>query len=174
MRGRVAWLLLPLAVFLLDAGSKAWVLKNLAEHQVLTVIPGFFNFTLGYNSGAIFGSLQGASPVLRTVLFTAAGLGALAYFGWEFLRAETPRGQRIALGLILGGILGNGVDRLRHGAVVDFLDVYVKDLNLGFTHIREWHYWTFNLADSAIVCGAILLGLHLLRAQRAARAAGTE
>lgn len=171
MKRKFAWLLLPLAVFLLDTGSKAWVLKNLSEHQVLTVVPGLFNLTLGYNSGAIFGSLQGASPALRTLLFTVAGLVALGYFGWEFLRDETPRGQRIALGLILGGILGNGVDRLRHGAVVDFLDFYAKDWNLGFTHIREWHYWTFNLADSAIVCGAVLLGLNMLRAHRAAQPA---
>lgn len=72
----------------------------------------------------------------------------------------------MALGLILGGILGNGVDRLRHGAVVDFLDFYVKDLNLGFTRIQDWHYWTFNLADAAIVSGAILLAWSMLRAPR--------
>lgn len=167
MKDRLPWLALPVGVFALDFGSKAWVLRNLSEHQVLEVIPGLFNITLGFNSGAIFGSLQGASPVFRMVLFSLAGVGALGYFGWEFLRAETSRGQRIALGLILGGILGNGVDRLQHGAVVDFLDVYVRNLNLGFTRIHEWHYWTFNIADSAIVCGAILLGLALLRAHKA-------
>jgi signal peptidase II len=137
----------------------------------LTIIPGCFNFALGFNSGAIFGSLQGAPVALRTVLFTVAGVGALGYFGWEFLHADTSRRQRVALGLILGGILGNGLDRLQHGAVVDFLDFYVKDLNLGFTRIQEWHYWTFNLADSAIVCGAVLLGLALFKAGRAAQPA---
>lgn len=171
MKDRLGWLALPLGVFALDFASKAWVLRNLTEHQVLAVIPGFFNLTLGFNSGAIFGSLQGVSPSFRTLLFTVAGLGALGYFGWEFLLKATPRRQRIALGLILGGILGNGVDRLQHGAVVDFLDVYVKDLNLGFTKIREWHYWTFNVADSAIVCGAILLGLALIRAHRSTQTA---
>lgn len=90
MRARLPWLLLPLAVFAADFASKAAVLKALAEHQVRPVIPGLFNLTLGYNPGAIFGSLQNASPVLRTLLFTAAGLGALGYFGWEFLRQATP------------------------------------------------------------------------------------
>ena len=168
MTKRLSWLALPLLVFALDAASKAWVLRNFTEHQVLAVIPGWLNITLGYNSGAIFGSLQGAPPTFRTLLFTVAGIGALGYFGWEFLRGDTPLRQRAALGLILGGILGNGVDRLRHGAVVDFLDVYVRDLNLGFTRVTEWHYWTFNLADSAIVCGAILLGYALLRAHKVA------
>ena len=168
MKARLPWLLLPFGVFAADFVSKLLVLRALTEHQVLTVIPGFFNLTLGFNSGAIFGSLQGAPRGLRTLLFSLAGLAALGYFGWEFLREGTPRRQRAALGLILGGILGNGVDRLRHGAVVDFLDVYVRDLNLGFTRIQEWHYWTFNVADSAIVCGAILLGLALLKAPPAA------
>ena len=164
MKSRLPWLLLPLGVLAAYYLSKLMVLRTLAEHQSMAVIPGCFNLTLGFNSGAIFGSLQGAPRGLRTLLFTLAGLAALGYFGWEFLRTGTPRRQRIALGLILGGILGNGLDRLQHGAVVDFLDVYVRDLNLGFTRIQEWHYWTFNLADSAIVCGAVLLGLALLKA----------
>jgi signal peptidase II len=167
MKNRLGWIALPLAIFALDFSSKAWVLRNFTEHQVLPVIPGFFNLMLGFNSGAIFGSLQGVSSPFRTILFTIAGAGALGYFGWEFLREDSTRRQRIALGLILGGILGNGMDRLQHGAVVDFLDFYVKDLNLGFTKIHEWHYWTFNVADSAIVCGAILLGFTLMKAHKA-------
>ncbi|MBI4914163.1 MAG: signal peptidase II [Acidobacteria bacterium] len=159
MRGfRPAWLLLPLGVFLADAGSKAWVLRHFTEREVLPVIPGFFNITLGFNPGAIFGSLQGAHPGLRGLIFTVAGLVALGYFGWEFTRPQTPSLQRWALGLILGGILGNGADRLAHGAVVDFLDFI----------FWGWHYWTFNLADSAIVCGAILMGLGLVKAARSA------
>ena len=146
------WLPLPLLVLLADWASKAWILRRVREHEILTVIPGFFNLTLGFNSGAIFGSLQGAPAPWRSALFTLAGVVALGYFGWEFLKAGTPRLQRTALGLILGGILGNGFDRLAHGAVVDFLDFV----------FWGWHYWTFNLADSAIVCGAILLGLTLL------------
>jgi signal peptidase II len=154
------WIPLPLLVLLADWASKAWVLRNLREHESRTVIQGFFNITLGFNPGAIFGSLQGAPSFWRSALFTLAGVVALAYFGFEFLKRDTPNSQRLALGLILGGILGNGIDRIQHGAVVDFLDFI----------FFGWSYWTFNLADSAIVCGAILLGIELLRnSRRAAR-----
>ncbi len=149
--GRLTWLLLPLAALGLDWASKAWILANLAPHETRVIIPGFFNLTLGYNPGAIFGTLAGASPLVRNVVFTLAGIAALGYFGWEFLKDGSPRCQRVALGLILGGALGNGLDRIRHGSVVDFLDFV----------FGGWHYWTFNLADSCIVCGAILLGIGL-------------
>ena len=157
MTGRaLRWLPLPLLVLLADWASKAWVLRTLREHECLVLVGGFLNFTLGFNAGAIFGSLQGAPGALRTALFTGAGLVALGYFGYEFLRADAGRLQRVSMGLILGGILGNGLDRLLHGAVVDFIDVV----------LFGWHYWTFNLADSAIVCGALLLGAELILAAR--------
>jgi len=149
---RLTWLLLPLAALGLDWGSKAWILATLAPHETRVIIPGFFNLTLGYNPGAIFGTLAGASPLVRNVVFTLAGIAALGYFGWEFLKDGSPPHQRVALGLILGGALGNGLDRLRHGSVVDFLDFV----------FGGWHYWTFNLADSCIVCGAILLGAGMI------------
>jgi signal peptidase II len=153
---RLAWLLLPLGALGLDWASKAWILATIPPHGVREVIPGFFNLTLGFNPGAIFGSLAGASPQVRNVIFSLAGVAALGYFGWEFLKDGTGRLQRAALGLILGGALGNGLDRLRHGSVVDFLDF----------QFGGWHYWTFNLADSCIVCGAILLGIGLILASR--------
>lgn len=150
---RPAWLLLPLAVLGVDAISKLWVLSRLREGESFTVIPHFFNLSLGFNTGAIFGSLQGLPEWVRTVIFTVAGIAALIYFGGLFIKDETPTLERAALGLILGGAMGNGLDRLLHGHVVDFLDFV----------FGGWHYWTFNLADSAIVCGAILFGLSLLR-----------
>ena len=150
---RPAWLVLPIAVLGADALSKAWILSRLREGDSLTVIPHFFNLTLGFNTGAIFGSLQGLPEWVRTVIFTVAGIAALIYFGGLFIKDATPTWERAALGLILGGALGNGLDRLIHGHVVDFLDFV----------FGGWHYWTFNLADSAIVCGAILFGLSLLR-----------
>lgn len=144
---RISWLTLPAVALLLDWASKAAILKRLHyEGDSLAVIPGIFHFTLGYNTGAIFGSFQGLSPVTRTVIFGVAGVTALFFFGRAFLAEATPRLERIALGLILGGALGNGLDRIRHGHVVDFIDVI----------IRGWHYWTFNVADSFIVCGGIL------------------
>ena len=159
---RPLWLLLPGSVLALDLGSKLWILSRLKEGESLTVIPGFFNLSLGFNTGAIFGSLQGLPEWARFTIFTVAGIAALIYFGGLFLREGTPSAERTALGLILGGALGNGLDRLLHGHVVDFLDFV----------FGGWHYWTFNLADSAIVCGAVLYGLHLLRHPATAGKAG--
>ena len=149
---RPAWLFLPATVLAMDLLSKIWILSRLQEGESLSVIPGFFNLSLGFNPGAIFGSLQGLPEWARAAIFSVAGLAALVYFGGLFLKDSTPRLERTALGLILGGALGNGLDRLWHGHVVDFLDFV----------FGSWHYWTFNLADSAIVCGAILYGMHLL------------
>ena len=150
---RLRWLLLPFVALLLDVLSKAWILAHLAEGQTRPVVKGFFYLSLGYNRGAIFGSLHSAPEWLRGLLFTSAALVALVYFGRAFLAEATPTLERIALGLILGGSMGNALDRLRHGAVVDFLDFV----------FGGWHYWTFNLADSFIVVGALLYGFHLLR-----------
>lgn len=156
MMRRLFWLLVPAAALLLDWSSKQWILAHLKPGEHLVVIPGFFNLTLGFNSGAIFGVLATAPPLLRMILFLVAGLAALGYFGYEFLKAETPSLQRLALGLILGGAIGNGIDRIVHGAVVDFLDFI----------FFGWNYWTFNIADSCIVCGAILMGLSLVMQSR--------
>jgi signal peptidase II len=163
---RLPWLLLPLAALFLDWASKAWILSHLAPHASRTIIKGFFHLTLGFNPGAIFGTLAGAPAGVRTVVFTLAGVGAVLYFGWEFLRESTPTLQRWGLGLVLGGALGNGLDRFLRGAVVDFLDF----------EFGGWHYWTFNLADTFIVCGGILLGLGILQAslRRKEEPAGPE
>jgi len=151
VRRRLAWLLVPLLALALDWGSKLWVLGHLRPGEALPILPGFFNLALGFNSGAIFGVLSTAPDGLRHIIFLVAGVGALGYFGYEFLKEGTPRLQRFSLGLILGGALGNGLDRILHGAVVDFLDFI----------FFGWHYWTFNIADSCIVCGAILMGMSL-------------
>ncbi|BDU72578.1 signal peptidase II [Mesoterricola silvestris] len=164
MNRRLPWLLLPAAALAADIASKAWILGLLAQRGTQVVIPGFFSLTLGYNPGAIFGTLGGAPPRVRTAIFVVAGIAAVLYFGWEFLRESTPTLQRVALGLVLGGALGNGLDRFRHGAVVDFLDF----------EFWGWHYWTFNLADSFIVCGGVLLGITLLRAALRAKAGNPQ
>ncbi len=164
MTRRATWFLLPIAALLLDWASKAWILSDLREGETREVTPGFFNLTLGFNKGAIFGSLTGLPEWGRFLLFTIAGIAALVYFGHLFLQGGTPRLERVALGLILGGAVGNGLDRLMHGHVVDFLDVV----------LAGWHYWTFNLADSFIVAGASLWGLHALRNRNAAGATHQE
>ncbi|HJV48338.1 MAG TPA: signal peptidase II [Geothrix sp.] len=154
---RLLWLLLPIGALVADLGSKAWILKTLAENESLPVIQGFFYLTLGFNRGAIFGSLTWMPPTARFIVFTLAGVAALAYFGRLFLAKGTSTWERVAMGLILGGALGNGIDRILRGAVVDFLDFM----------FGSWHYWTFNLADSFILVGAILYGLRMLLVARA-------
>jgi signal peptidase II len=154
---RLFWLLLPATALAADLGSKAWVLRTLGEGESLAVVKGFFYLSLGFNRGAIFGSLVWLPETARFILFALAGLAALFYFGRLFLAKDTPTWDRVAVGLILGGALGNGLDRLFRGAVVDFLDFV----------FGTWHYWTFNLADSFILVGAILYGLRMLLAPKA-------
>ena len=157
MINRLKWLLLPLAAMALDLASKAWVLKSLKPGEQIEIIKDFFYLKPSFNAGAIFGVMQDANPWIRTPLLLAAGLGALAYFGWEFLKDGASKIQRIALGLILGGALGNGMDRLARGHVVDFLDFW----------FGSWEYWIFNIADSMIVSGAILYALAIFMEIRA-------
>jgi signal peptidase II len=153
---RLLWLGLPAAALAADLGSKALILRNLGEGQSMPVIKGFFYLTLGFNRGAIFGSLTWLPATARYLLFALAGLAALVYFGMFFLAKATPTWDRVAVGLILGGALGNGIDRILRGAVVDFLDFW----------FGTWQYWTFNLADSFILVGAILYGLRMLLAPK--------
>ncbi len=156
MMRRLLWLLLPATALAADLGSKAWILRILGDGESMPVIDGFFYLTLGFNRGAIFGSLTWLPATARFILFAVAGLAALIYFGGLFLAKETPTWDRVAMGLILGGALGNGIDRILRGAVVDFLDFV----------FGTWHYWTFNLADSFILVGAILYGLRMLMAPK--------
>jgi signal peptidase II len=151
---RVFWLLLPAGVLAIDFASKAWILNLLAEGESKPVIKGFFYLTLGFNRGAIFGSLTWIPAMARFILFTVAGLAALLIIGRMFLEKGAATWDRVALGFILGGILGNSLDRYLRGAVVDFLDFV----------FGNWHYWNFNLADSFILVGAILYGARMLLA----------
>jgi signal peptidase II len=157
---RLLWLLLPASALAADMASKAWILSFLKEGESHRVIDGFFNLSVGFNRGAIFGSLTWLPETVRFGLFTVAGLAALIYFGRLFMARETRTVDRIALGLILGGALGNGLDRLVRGYVVDFLDFV----------FGSWHYWTFNLADSFILVGFVLYLLGLLRGHGATEA----
>lgn len=154
---RFLWLLLPASILAMDLASKAWILRLLREGESLPVIKGFFYLTLGFNRGAIFGSLTWLPETARFVVFGLAGLAALIYFGGHFLAKATPTWDRVAMGFILGGALGNGLDRLVRGAVVDFLDFV----------FGTWHYWTFNVADSFILVGAVIYGLRMLLAPKA-------
>ncbi len=154
----VYWLWASAAVIVLDQVSKQLIVKNLGWFDVLPIVP-HFNLTHMRNTGAAFSMLSNAPPIFFILLGVAVSVGIL----W-WLR-KNPRGQTLvalALSLILGGALGNVIDRSTRGYVVDFLDFYWGG----------WHFAAFNLADSAITVGAGLLILDMiLESRRAKRAA---
>ncbi|WP_050475705.1 signal peptidase II [Herbaspirillum rhizosphaerae] len=145
------WLGISLIVLLLDQLSKITILK-LFHYGESRPVTGFFNLVLVYNKGAAFSFLAAESGWQRH-LFTAIGIGAAIYIIY-LLRKHA--GQRMfcwALALILGGAIGNVIDRIVYGHVIDFLDVFVG----------SWHWPAFNIADSAICVGAVLFVLDELR-----------
>ena len=142
---------LPLAVLVLDQLTKWWVQAELTLNEPVRILGDNVRLLYIHNEGAAFGiSVGERSPTLFLVLASAASILVL------YLLIVTPaahRLQRFALGLILGGAVGNIIDRLRLGQVVDFIQVGVSG-----------HYWPiFNVADSAVTVGAVLLGIAYLR-----------
>jgi len=141
----------------IDQGTKAYIVAALDLHQSWPVFPGFFSITHVRNPGAAFGFLAEASPLFRVAFFiaiTLIALGLILYYLGRSTEAEAR--QAAGLSLIFTGAVGNLIDRVRFGEVVDFLDVY-------------WgvHHWpAFNVADSAITIGAILLIWTLIREGR--------
>jgi signal peptidase II len=155
VRGMLPWLALALLLTMLDQLTKVLVLGAF-EHGQAIPVTHFFNLVRVHNSGAAFSFLADASGWQRW-FFTAIGVVATVFIVY-LLRAHP--GQKLfcfALACILGGAVGNVIDRLLHGYVVDFLDF----------HWGGWHFPAFNLADSAITLGAICLILdELLRVRR--------
>ena len=142
------------AVLIADQITKALVLAHLPLGYSVSVIPGFFDLTHVHNPGGAFGFLADLSPTARSWLFIAVSLlaaGLIVWFYWQ-----TPSSQRLlefGLALVFGGAIGNLVDRIRFGVVVDFIDVYLGDL----------HWPAFNVADSAITIGVFIFAFHLIK-----------
>jgi signal peptidase II len=156
------WLALSAIVIVLDQLTKAWVLSSLPEYQAIPVIDGFWNWYRTYNTGAAFSFLSDAGGWQKyffiVLAFAISGLLA-------FWLSRTPRGDwktALPFALVVGGAMGNVIDRFLHGHVVDFIQWHWRD-----------HFWpAFNLADAAIVGGAIgiaLFGLLQGRSEQAAR-----
>lgn len=139
------WLLIAVAVVALDQASKYTAVAMLADQPPVEVTP-FFNLLLVYNRGAAFSFLAGAAGWQRE-LFTGIAIVASIWIVYLLRRYPQQSLFCLALSLILGGAIGNVIDRLSIGAVVDFLDF----------HAYGWHWPAFNVADSAITCGAALL-----------------
>jgi signal peptidase II len=145
------------AIVVADQATKALVRSAVPLYDSREVIPGFLNIVHVRNEGMAFGLLNSANIEYKWLL--TSGLAALALFGILYyarhLRAD-ERAARAGLSLILGGALGNLLDRLTIGYVVDFIDVYSG----------TWHFWAFNVADAAINVGAALVFLDLLFVRR--------
>ncbi len=155
--GRLAWLWLALAVFLLDQGSKQIVLQVLEYGQRVTVIDGYFDWVHVYNRGAAFSFLAGESGWQRW-LFAAIAIGVSAVLVvWMKRLKQDETWLAIALALVLGGALGNLYDRIVLGHVVDFILVHWRDVH---------HFPAFNLADSGITLGAIMLALDMFKSKK--------
>jgi len=151
------WLGIALIVILFDQLTKIAV-RKVFEYGVPHEITSFFNLILVYNRGAAFSFLAMAGGWQRWA-FTALGVVAALVICYLLKRHSGQKMFCTALALILGGALGNVIDRLMYGHVIDFLDF----------HVGGWHWPAFNLADSAITVGAILLVLDELRRVRGSR-----
>jgi signal peptidase II len=140
-------------VLILDQLTKILVVLYLPLYSSVTVVPGFFNLVHVRNTGAAFSFMAGDFSAWRQAFFIAVsviGAGIILYI-YRRLKSE-DKWARLALALILGGALGNLVDRVRLGEVIDFIDIYVG----------SYHWPAFNIADSAISIGAVILLLVLL------------
>jgi signal peptidase II len=148
-RNALPWLALSAVVIGLDQLTKAWVLARLPEFQAIPVIDGFWNWYRTYNTGAAFSFLSDAGG-WQHYFFVLLAVGVCGLLGVWLSR--TPRGDwktALPFALVIGGALGNVIDRLVHGHVIDFVQWYWRD-----------HYWpAFNVADAAIVCGAVGIAL---------------
>jgi signal peptidase II len=148
------WLWLSFGILILDVSTKWLALTKLTLYERVGVFPNF-NLTLVYNEGAAFSMLSTQDGWQRWFLSLVAVVVSIMIVVWLKQVKDTPTAHKIGLALILGGALGNLIDRVRYGYVIDFLDFY----------FGTWHFPAFNIADSAITCGAILL-LLTLRQQR--------
>ncbi|MGZ3707876.1 MAG: signal peptidase II [Bdellovibrionota bacterium] len=154
---RRKWLILfvlTAAVIFGDQWTKLEVLKRFHLGDTFPIIPQFFSLTYIRNTGAAFGLLREADPAFRVPFFVIVPLAALAAIGWIFRKIpENDFRMSTALSLVIGGAVGNLIDRLTLGWVVDFLDFHWKYL---------YHFPAFNVADSAICVGVGILMLDLM------------
>lgn len=134
-----------------DQITKLYIMQTMRLHESIPIIPNLFSLTYIRNPGAAFGLLAGSSNAFRMVFFGLTSMLALGLLGTILFRMpERDWMGRLSVAGILGGAVGNLIDRLRYGEVIDFLDVYVD----------SYHWPAFNVADSAITVGVLFLILH--------------
>ncbi len=145
------WLFLSLVVVVVDQLTKLWIDSNLLLHSRMPVIDGLFDLTLAYNPGAAFSFLADAGGWQRWFFTILSSVVTLVLILWLKRLPAHEKINAVALALIIGGAVGNLVDRIAHGHVIDFLLFYYQ----------QWFFPAFNVADSAISIGVVLILLSL-------------
>jgi signal peptidase II len=149
---RSRYLLISIAIFLLDQITKRIVFQGMVQHQIIEIIPNFLNITYIHNRGAVFGWGQDLSTPYLSLLLSILSIISLIIIVTYFLRVNVTNAKLYTgLALVLGGAMGNLFDRLTNGHVIDFIQV----------HWFEYYWPTFNVADSAICVGVGLLLLSM-------------
>jgi signal peptidase II len=146
------WLWISLLVLVLDQATKWWASTSLELYQPVSVLP-YLNFTLLHNPGAAFSFLADAGGWQRWFFTGLAVVISGVIVMWLARLSPQQRMLGIALALVLGGAVGNVIDRLIYGYVIDFIDVYYE----------TWHWPAFNIADSAITIGAVMFLIDVIR-----------
>ncbi|MFC0709835.1 signal peptidase II [Azorhizophilus paspali] len=160
--GKLPWLWLSLLVFVLDQASKLHFEDALQLHQQIEILPGLFSWTLAYNTGAAFSFLAGESGWQRWLFALIAIAVSSVLVVWLKRLQPSETWLAIALALVLGGAVGNLFDRVTYGHVIDFILVHWQD---------RWFFPAFNLADSAITVGAIMLALDMFISKKSGETA---
>jgi signal peptidase II len=153
LRQRRLELVIILAVVVLDQVTKMLVRRALALHESVDVVPGFLSLTRVHNTGAAFGMLNGVDFAFKPVVMSIVAVAALGGVAWYAL--SVPPGDIVAragIAGVVGGAIGNLIDRAAAGYVLDFVDAYW----------RGWHFWAFNVADAAITLGVCCMMLDIL------------
>src|SRR5215510_4175265 len=154
MKSKLFYLLITIIVFAADQWSKLWATASLRPISTIELIPGYFRFSYATNRGVAFSLFADSEVNVRWVLAAISVVAALFVFSYLMRTLSEQRKLSSSLALLLAGIVGNLVDRVRLGEVVDFIEV----------HWRDQYIWpTFNIADSAICIGAALLALEMIR-----------
>lgn len=155
--GRLGWLVLSLLVLVIDQVSKAHFEGSLEMFQQIVVIPDYFSWTLAYNTGAAFSFLADGGGWQRWLFAVIAVVVSVVLVVWLKRLGRDDTWLAVALALILGGALGNLYDRIALGHVIDFIYVHWKD---------AWRFPAFNIADSAITVGAVMLALDMFKSKK--------
>ena len=153
LRSRRLELIVAVTVVVLDQITKAMIRPMLALHESKEIIPGFLDLTRVHNTGAAFGMLNSVDFPFKTLVLSIVAAIALGGVAWYALTVPlTDRLARLGVAGVLGGAIGNLIDRASSGYVLDFVDAYWNG----------WHFWAFNVADAAITVGVIFMILDIL------------